>query len=540
MSDEDDKETHFNNTVRENIVCLIFFIIFYLISSLILTLFWQNQDQGLSYSDLEDIFISKITFAITAFSLAICFASSLMLPISIISNEILIIYPDNEDLNWLNTSLIHSLWNYIFLLSNCCLFVLLPFAYFFAESIGFTGIRKGILNRLYETSIVSLLYYIMIVGISWLIFSTIQNEDTNIWTYYVPFSYHCISLFGVLTLLVCTPIGFTRIFDVIGDLVIKPKSFHDLEEERNLIQMEEIHLKQRMILAKNEKDHFKSDNESQIYVQIRSTVIICNGHHSNFNKKIINNPQHFPLYKNEYPTNKLTEGSYDEIRTKIQDLDSSIRASFWKRNVNYPFFVLFLFILTALSVVIVGVHCLELLVDEKALPSFSKHINIGNTSLSFIGPLGGFLDVIIIFYLKIASFIGFVGLPCFARIKPKLKGTSLTKIILNCGIFLILTSAFPVFSRTIGITKFDLIGNLGKLQWLGNFYLVLFYNLVFVLATAWCLTNKFTRAMKLELYNRFLSFVPYPLPTFSSCNVHSLILFASAKIIKFRIITHLN
>lgn len=35
-----------------------------------------------------------------------------------------------------------GLWNHVFLFSNLSLFVLLPFAYFFTESEGFSGQRK--------------------------------------------------------------------------------------------------------------------------------------------------------------------------------------------------------------------------------------------------------------------------------------------------------------------------------------------------------------------------------------------------------------
>ena len=50
-----------------------------------------------------------------------------------------------------------------------------------------------------------------------------------------------------------------------------------------------------------------------------------------------------------------------------------------------------------------------------------------------------------------------------------------------------------------GITKFDLMGEYGKLNWLGNFHVVLFYNLVFEASTSLCLANKFTSTVRRAL-----------------------------------------
>lgn len=97
----------------------------------------------------------------------------LLLPFSIISNEVLLSFPHNYYIQWLNGSLVHGgcvgwpqgapravgwgwappaahpmpspppgLWNLIFLFSNLSLVFLMPFAYFFTESEGFAGSKK--------------------------------------------------------------------------------------------------------------------------------------------------------------------------------------------------------------------------------------------------------------------------------------------------------------------------------------------------------------------------------------------------------------
>ena len=53
-----------------------------------------------------------------------------------------------------------------------------------------------------------------------------------------------------------------------------------------------------------------------------------------------------------------------------------------------------------------------------------------------------------------------------------------------------------------GITKFDLLGEFGRLDWLGNFRVVILYNLVFEVSTAFCLVNKFTASVRNALYEQ--------------------------------------
>ncbi|KFM56962.1 Protein LMBR1L, partial [Stegodyphus mimosarum] len=40
-------------------------------------------------------------------------------------------------------------------------------------------------------------------------------------SYYLPFLYSCVSFIGVLMLLLCTPVGFARLFTVMSDLLVK-------------------------------------------------------------------------------------------------------------------------------------------------------------------------------------------------------------------------------------------------------------------------------------------------------------------------------
>ena len=121
-----------------------------------------------------------------------------------------------------------------------------------------------------------------------------------------------------------------------------------------------------------------------------------------------------------------------------------------------------------------------------------------------LGILQTTFEIALILYFMIASLVGFYSLPFFKKILPKYKLTSMRTIILNCALFLVFSSALPVSSKILGLTRFDLLGHYGDLHWLANANIILAYNFVFAIATGLCLINKFTATVRSELYNRVL------------------------------------
>ena len=59
------------------------------------------------------------------------------------------------------------------------------------------------------------------------------------------------------------------------------------------------------------------------------------------------------------------------------------------------------------------------------------------------------------------------------------RDTSMTHLIYNCALYVILSSALPLLVKVLGITNFDLLGNYGKIRWLGNYILVFAVNALF-------------------------------------------------------------
>ena len=87
----------------------------------------------------------------------------------------------------------------------------------------------------------------------------------------------------------------------------------------------------------------------------------------------------------------------------------------------------------------------------------------------------------------------------------------MTHLIYNCALYVILSSALPLLVKVLGITNFDLLGNYGKIRWLGNYFLVFAVNILFGGASALCLFDRVT--------HRYMT-----IPSFSSIK-HYMLLF---------------
>merc|ERR1719435_103830 len=253
LSEVDLKEKEFHGIVREiTILCLIS-IILYIGSVAFLNLLRREKDEEFEpYTDTSDLWVYKISLWCCSFSLPVSVGAALLLPISTISNEVLHRYPSSWYIKWLNASLIQGIWNLIFTLTNVALFLLLPFAYLFCESEGFTGARRGLVNRAKETIVTLLLLSVVVLGIMYLLALTLDRDQAtmdqlfNVYSYYLPFLYSCVSFLGVLLLLACPPLGFVRLFTLAGDLVTRPQFMRDLNEDYNVALMEEAAFKKKV------------------------------------------------------------------------------------------------------------------------------------------------------------------------------------------------------------------------------------------------------------------------------------------------------
>ncbi|XP_065156822.1 protein Lilipod isoform X2 [Atheta coriaria] len=491
----DIREQIFHNNVREQIIFLLLFIILYVASFTLLERFKRRGVEDYYSTDKDEITVYRISTWLCTFALSISIGAVLLLPISIVSNEVLLLYPNSYYVKWLNISLIQGLWNYIFLFSFISLIIFLPFAYLFTESEGFFGHRRGLMGRIYETSVVLGLLALTMLGITFVMNAIINQHKSSfqifldLWSYHLPFLYSCISFVGVLMLLVCTPLGFARLFDVVGKFLVKPQFLRDINEEYESCALEEETLRRRLKHVQVSGDCYMSP-----------TPMSLDGR-----PPVQDDEYGFPEGFLRQRNGELRSGlsrKLTEIEAKRKVLDKQRQTSWFRRNVLNPVAMLLLFSLTVLTVLIVIQNTIQLLIGMKALPLSSRQFTLGISSLSRLGLFGAIIEIVLILYLIVTSSVGLYSSPLMKNIRPRRQRTPFNLIIANCALVLILSSALPLLAKILGITNFDLLGDYGSIEWLGNFKIVLLYNLGFAGAATLCLFNKFTAKVRRELYAR--------------------------------------
>uniref|UniRef100_A0A915C8A2 Uncharacterized protein n=1 Tax=Parascaris univalens TaxID=6257 RepID=A0A915C8A2_PARUN len=452
---DDEREQRFHHFVRQHIICLLLFVTLYLISRWILGLLKTCSDNDELYAGKEDFFVFRISLWMCTCSLAISIGAATLLPFSVIGSEILQAYPDSYYFQWLNWPLIHSLWNYVFALSNLSLFVLLPFAYFFIESQGFRGQGKGIMARVYETVAVCIMLIVVLICLadvvqSFLLFQqkSISLSLLSFTSVDLPFIYSCVSLIGVFTLLITTPIGFAHMFTVVSNHLLAANSSLTMDANEHTI--------------------------SRLEYETQKLRLVRNGCPAGS----------LPLTPPEPFLPQKPLRGYQKVL----------------QSVKYPLAIIILLLLTAVSVLMVLINTLQLLFGYRALPVYAQYIEV-NSRHTF-GIFGALVEVIIISYLMVASLVGVYSVPLLRRLRPRKGKTTMTFIIANCTTVLVLSSALPVLARTLGITTFDLLGAYGSFNWLSNFTLVWTYNVAFAIATVSCLVNHFTTPVRREVIRR--------------------------------------
>ena len=131
-------ERYFHEAIREYLLVTILFGLLYFCCALVVRRFRRPPAVESLEADASDHSVIRISLWLCTFSLAVSCAAVLLLPVSVLVNEIISreAFRDNYYLRWLNVGLIRMLWKMVSFFTNLCLFVLLPFAYFFSEAEG--------------------------------------------------------------------------------------------------------------------------------------------------------------------------------------------------------------------------------------------------------------------------------------------------------------------------------------------------------------------------------------------------------------------
>ncbi|KAJ2952052.1 hypothetical protein O0L34_g4316 [Tuta absoluta] len=316
----------------------------------------------------------------------------------------------------------------------------------------------------------------------------------------------CIRYFKyIIFVAVFTPLGFVRLFGVVSAVLVKPQFLRDLHEEYYVYSFEEDTLRRRIQNACATGAGYISPepmypDRGDISAPVSPDLSTTTG-------SLKSSP-----YGKETPLLRLRNGALQaglnerlqRVVAKRQEVESQRKTSSFQRNVVYPLAMLLLLALTAITVLMVVQNTLELLIGIKALPLSTRQFTLGIASLSKLGWAGATLEAFLILYLHCASLTGLSAPVRAARLLPRRGRTPLARIIALCALLLMHSTAQPLLVKILGITNFDLLGEFGRIEWLGNFKLVLLYNAMFAATVTLCLASKFTASVRRELYNRLV------------------------------------
>lgn len=89
-------------------IFLLLYFLLYISSYLLIAKCYRKDRDFYCTVDEDEATVHKISIWLCTAVLAVSLGATLLLPVSIISNEILIIYPDSHYVQWLNSSLIQG------------------------------------------------------------------------------------------------------------------------------------------------------------------------------------------------------------------------------------------------------------------------------------------------------------------------------------------------------------------------------------------------------------------------------------------------
>lgn len=209
-------------------------------------------------------------------------------------------------------------------------------------------------------------------------------------------------------LTVCTPLGFIRLFGVVGQVLVKPHLLRDVNEEYHASFLEEAsvlrkieNLQNNHVFASSPIDRLDASASSpSTYCDIKSIpktfgtitdTIFRNRHRKSSTKAHLN---HADLHAhnafaetnvhnaqvngakgayNQVECNELYERLRD-LKDGRRELDKLRSSTAIQRNLIYPLAMLMLLFLTGLTVLVVVQNTLELLIGIKALPLSTRVI----------------------------------------------------------------------------------------------------------------------------------------------------------------------
>ncbi|CAH8501430.1 unnamed protein product [Schistosoma turkestanicum] len=524
----------FYDEIRGLVVVFLLFAILFFIAHITLQYFLIRTEYELKPYRSERL-TYQLVLGICTFTLTIGLTSCSLLPFTIISNEILIIFPQSYYVQWLNGELIQDL---ILLINIGCKisYLTIPFSYFLLNSQGFLHKSHSLTPRLVYSFTMVLFFYILCFGTSWSLTSFVSAlnyyflsdvlpaSDKNLFfeshnqAYFsVNLTYHfdyyenhpvsfllnsvksvgwirflqnifiqvifmsaleiiqmTASLFGLLLLFICTPVGLLSI--VLNLIAISIHSLPNITPKQTLHnRIEQMNFEALTIL-----DDIKT---VQLLYTTNSTL-------DNEDDLLINKSICFRNYTDVKSKEELLfkyTNELDMLNLEMLQIRQRINARkflrFIRESTNllfYFFCLVLLFVLLHLLESFVFFNIIDLLWsmifgnygskdidnplvttksrDYSSLSANSADYNfaLGLKPVSSLGHIGAAFQVCLVLFLLVLSLWGFYSLPCTRFLRPKSHATSLDIMLANILLFLMLSAALPLQTNLLGLTTLTL------------------------------------------------------------------------------------
>lgn len=168
----------------------------------------------------------------------------------------------------------------------------------------------------------------------------------------------------------CTPLGFVRLFGVVGQVLVKPQLMRDVDEKYHAFYLEEASVRRKIDNLQNDAVTASTSSSSSSFLKycdinsipkkIGSIADTLLKHRTNGHSKI-----------NKFYNTIEAENLYErlrELKSERKELDKLRSSSAFQRNLVYPLAMLALLALTGFTILMVVQNTLELLIGIKALP----------------------------------------------------------------------------------------------------------------------------------------------------------------------------
>lgn len=304
----------------------------------------------------------------------------------------------------------------IMFLSSIFIFFLLPFSFFFIESIGFH--KNSIISRFQEAFIVMCLFSVLITIGCQILMSIFTIR-----------SYYLIDFSSIKDFIISTLIAIGRLSSIVGSII------HLVTVPNGIIDL----FKYTTYILNIDNIYFGSDISFVEQIHNSNQKIL---HTANSNEKTIFSLSHRDPFRNA---------------SHIEGREEKVIIYSKKHLISFLFLIFVQSLFMVITILFVLLNILQIFfMDIDYSKSFlSQLIATDHINRSILKNIIHFL---LCFYLYISTMVGFYRYSCVKSIVPNKNSTTVCVLIVNCWIFLLLSSSYPLFLKLLGLDIFKIIG----------------------------------------------------------------------------------